>query len=52
MIKLVFLLMLMTAAGAALAQQPGWEDSGEIPDVKIEITKERQITLPGANRNF
>lgn len=52
MIKLTFLLMLMTAAGVAIAQQPGWEDSGEIPDVKIEITKDRQITLPGANRNF
>lgn len=52
MMKLAFLLMLMTAAGIAVAQQPGWEDSGEIPDVKIEITKERQITLPAANRNF
>jgi hypothetical protein len=49
--RLAFLLVFITAAGYAVAQ-PGWEDNGEIPDVKIEITKERQITLPAANRNF
>jgi hypothetical protein len=36
------------------AQQPkkDWEGEGEIEDVTIEIVKERQITLPKANRNF
>jgi hypothetical protein len=29
-----------------------WEGDGEIENVEIEIVKERQITLPKANRNF
>jgi hypothetical protein len=32
--------------------QKEWEAGGEIEDVEIEIVKERQITLPKANRNF
>jgi hypothetical protein len=38
------------------AQEPekkrDWETDGEIENVEIEIVKERQITLPKANRNF
>ena len=32
--------------------QQAWEGEGELDDVEIEIVKERQITLPKANRNF
>lgn len=32
--------------------QEQWERDGEIEDVEIEIVRERQITLPRANRNF
>lgn len=38
--------------GKAFSQEPQWEESGEIESVEIEIVKERQITLPRANRNF
>ena len=33
-------------------EQPGRGNDGEIEDLQIEIIKERQITLPPANRNF
>jgi len=33
-------------------QKKDWEGDGEIENVEIEIVKERQITLPKANRNF
>jgi hypothetical protein len=38
---------------SAYAQEPAktWTD-GEIENVEIEIVKEREITLPGADRNF
>jgi hypothetical protein len=29
-----------------------WDNEGDLEDVEIEIIKERQITLPQANRNF
>jgi len=29
-----------------------WTEDGEIENVEIEIVKEREITLPQANRNF
>ncbi|MBT1703461.1 hypothetical protein [Chryseosolibacter indicus] len=32
--------------------QGQWGNEGELEDVEIEIVKERQITLPKANRNF
>jgi hypothetical protein len=49
---LVFATLFM--ASTAFAQEPKkeWEGDGEIEDVEIEIVKERQITLPKANRNF
>lgn len=36
----------------AFAQEDQWGNEGELDDVEIEIVKERQITLPKANRNF
>jgi hypothetical protein len=43
-----FLLMIAPAAHA----QDQWQEGGEIESVEIQIIKERQITLPRANRNF
>jgi len=34
------------------AQDRDWTEGGELEDVEIEIVKEREITLPQANRNF
>ena len=37
----------------AQQQKPkDWEGEGELEDVTIEIVKERQVTVPKANRNF
>jgi len=37
----------------AQEQKPkDWEGEGELEDVTIEIVKERQVTVPKANRNF
>src|SRR6187551_751986 len=51
----VFVLLMTTFClsfdGAAQQQEWG-EDGGKIEAVEIEIVKERQITLPKANRNF
>ncbi len=47
---IVLVLPLMLFFQNALAQDK-W-DQGELDDVEIEIVKERQITLPKANRNF
>jgi len=48
-----FFVFLIALAGlpAAYAQKE-WEEGGEIESVEIEIVKERQITLPRADRNF
>lgn len=50
--RLLFLLLgIFLTAHFGLAQgQEQWE--GEIENVEIEILRERQITLPRANRNF
>jgi hypothetical protein len=52
-VRTVCLLMVTMAAllpaGAAFAQE--WEE-GELDAVEIEIVREREITLPKANRNF
>src|SRR5262245_22853552 len=47
----VFLLMTTALAHVAFAQEE-WEEGGEIEGVEIEIVKERQITMPRADRNF
>lgn len=48
-------MLLITVSISSLAQDPKkkeWNEDGEIENVEIEIVKERQITLPTANRNF
>lgn len=54
---LIFVLGLMLVSTATFGQDPqqkkeDWEKEGEIESIEIEIVKERQITLPKANRNF
>jgi hypothetical protein len=44
-------MLLVGSVSAVFAQDKRWEE-GEIESVEIEIVKERQITLPPANRNF
>lgn len=55
---LVFRILLLAIFAGVFSFSPlkgqdkdNWED-GEIENVEIEIVKERQITLPKANRNF
>lgn len=43
-------MIALLVSQVTLAQQ--WDEEGELDDVEIEIVKERQITLPKANRNF
>ncbi len=52
-IRLSFLGLFVLLTLSAYAQEPAktWTD-GEIENVEIEIVKEREITLPGADRNF
>ncbi len=44
---LFFVLQTLVVFG-----QEDWESDGEIEDVEITIVKDREITLPRANRNF
>lgn len=44
-------ILAMAAAPYALAQDDNW-DQAELEAVEIEIVKEREITLPEADRNF
>ncbi len=46
--------VLILVSLSCVAQDPKkkWAEEGEIENVEIEIVKERQITLPSANRNF
>ncbi|MBT1700109.1 hypothetical protein KK083_24690 [Fulvivirgaceae bacterium PWU4] len=46
----LFVMMALLVSQVVYAQQ--WGDEGELDDVEIDIVKERQITLPKANRNF
>lgn len=48
--NIFFTIAMMLVVQFAFAQDK-WEE-GELDDVEIEIVKERQITLPKANRNF
>jgi hypothetical protein len=52
-IKNIFSLAvcLVSVLTSAYAQEE-WQKQGDLEDVEIEIVKERQITLPQANRNF
>jgi len=51
-IRILSLLALVVVAGQSAFGQDDWEKQGDLEDVEIEIVKERQITLPPANRNF
>lgn len=52
-LKNITLLLLMVASASVVFAQEDWEkNDGEIEDVEIEIVKDREITLPKANRNF
>lgn len=52
-IRLFLLGLFVMLTVSTYAQEPAktWTD-GEIENVEIEIVKEREITLPGADRNF
>jgi hypothetical protein len=48
-------MSLLTVSLSAYAQDPKkkeWNEDGEIENVEVVIEKERQITLPAADRNF
>ncbi|MDH4298420.1 MAG: hypothetical protein OEV74_19245, partial [Cyclobacteriaceae bacterium] len=51
-ISLVIAVAMLSAFCSFAQEKKDWEGDGEIEDVEIEIIKERQITLPAANRNF
>ena len=50
--RFLVLIPILLVGLQLLAQDEQWEREGEIKDVEIEIVRERQITLPRANRNF
>ncbi|HXR79335.1 MAG TPA: hypothetical protein VN763_00380, partial [Saprospiraceae bacterium] len=49
--SLMMLLLLVSIPSFAQDPKKKWTD-GEIENVEIEIVKEREITLPPADRNF
>src|SRR5688572_5937683 len=47
------ILMMGMISSLVLAQDPKqWEGDGELKSIEVVIEKDRQITLPQANRNF
>jgi hypothetical protein len=51
--RVFFLLALVCfLQSSGFAQDDDWQQEGNLEDLEIEIVKERQITLPAANRNF
>lgn len=50
--KVAYLCMLILAAVALLTSGVVAQDPGGLEDVEVEIIKERQLTLPPANRNY
>ncbi|QSE96715.1 TonB-dependent receptor [Fulvivirga lutea] len=50
--KYILVLSLIFGGMQFVSAQENWESDGEIEDVEIEIVKDREITLPKANRNF
>src|SRR5688572_10627140 len=55
--RAIILLILILTSISSFAQDPKkkekrWDTDGEIEDVEVVIEKERQIELPGADRNF
>lgn len=51
-LRVFFLPVLFFALQENVYGQDDWNKEGDLKDVEIEIVKERQITLPQANRNF
>src|SRR5690606_20513529 len=54
LLQQILVIAMAVIVVPAIAQDvpPGQGRDGEIEDLQIEIIKERQITLPPANRNF
>lgn len=54
--RIVFGIAILWTAVSLIPEkgfaQDNWNKAGALEDVEIEIVKERQITLPQANRNF
>ncbi len=50
-VKFVLSIAMATVVGLPAVAQEGWEE-GQLEAVEIEIVKERQITLPKANRKY
>ncbi|MBX2898910.1 MAG: hypothetical protein KF775_04645 [Cyclobacteriaceae bacterium] len=50
--KLFFVVAVCLVSLPGLAQPPAKWTEGEIEKVEVQIVKEKQITLPQANRNF
>src|SRR5687768_13640618 len=48
----IFMSLLFTNVLYSQDPKKQWTEDGEIENVEIEIVKEREITLPQANRNF
>lgn len=48
---MILVALMVSTIGTAFGQEE-WEEGGEIESVEIEIVKEKQITLPRAERNF
>ncbi len=48
----VIVISMLSAFPSMAQEKNDWEGDGEIENVEIEIVKERQISLPKANRNF
>lgn len=51
-IRIKILLIFLFSCSTTLLQAQDWQNEGELEDIEIEIIKERQISLPKANRNF
>jgi hypothetical protein len=51
-IAAIAIVGILSSAALYGQDKKDWEGEGELEDVTIEIVKERQITLPKANRNF
>ncbi|HEX8040523.1 MAG TPA: hypothetical protein VF490_15295 [Chryseosolibacter sp.] len=50
--KLFLLVLLAQGLPGNVFGQEDWQKEGDLEDVEIEIVKEREITLPQADRNF
>jgi len=51
-VRLIPVVCIVIGTSLTALAQEEWEEGGEIQSVEIEIVKEKQITLPRADRNF